>query len=38
MKKPNTKKDRTSNCWCKCGYRKRGDNHEEGDHHKNGKK
>jgi len=35
--KKNTKKERTSDRYCSCGYVKRGANHEEGIHHKHGK-
>lgn len=35
-KKKNTKKERSSNKWCTCGYKKHGKNHEVGEHHKRG--
>lgn len=38
MTKKNTKKDRSSNKWCPCGYKRRGKNHEQGDHHTKRKK
>lgn len=33
-----TSKKRTSEKWCPCGFKKHGRNHEEGIHHKDGKK
>jgi hypothetical protein len=33
-KKQNTCKERTSNKWCVCGFKRHSENHDEGEHHK----
>lgn len=31
-------KKRTNDAWCHCGFRRRGPSHEDGQHHKEGRK